>query len=173
MSYADKVKSRHSVRKYSDKQIDPKFFHSMFDALTNSPTWANGQEIRYTSIKSQNARQLLVEASSYNSKYIKRATELIVISAVENVAAPNDSYSHSSKEWTMFDAGIAAGQLCMIAWDEGIGSVILGDYDPEVVCKAAQLASNEFPAAIICLGYPAFEPKGPSKLTIECISRDV
>ena len=167
------VRQRHSVRKYTDDSVPKELLRDLIDAAHESPTWANGQEIRYNIVKSEQARERLLDASDYNRKYFARATEIVVVSAVKNVAASGDAYSHTSAEWTMFDGGIAVGAFTLLAWERGIGTVIVGDYDVQVVAEAVALPSGEMPIAVICLGYPAFPPKSPKKMGVQEVMRCV
>ena len=163
MNVFEAVASRHSVRKYDAKPIPDDDLRDIISAALKAPTWANGQEVRYSIVESEEALDLLAESSSYNKKYIQRATKILVVSVVEDVAAPGDCYSHTSFEWSMFDAGLSVAMLTLLAWEKGLGTVILGDYDTKVVSSAAGLPDNEIPVAMICMGYPAYPPKGPSK----------
>lgn len=163
MNVFEAVDGRHSVRKYKDKPISDDDLQEIIEAALKAPTWANGQEVRYSVVSSKESLDLLAETSSYNKKYIQRATRVLVISFVKNIAAPNDCYSHTSFEWSMFDAGLSIAMLTLLAWEKGLGTVILGDYNPEVVASAVGLPDDEIPAAIVCMGYPAYPPKGPNK----------
>lgn len=167
------ARQRHSVRKYADEPVPEELLLDLIDAAHESPTWANGQEIRYNVVKSEQARERLLDASDYNRKYFARATDIVIVSAVKNVAASGDAYSHTSTEWTMFDGGIAVGAFTLLAWEKGIGTVIVGDYDAGVVAEAVGLPPEEMPLAVICLGYPAFPPKSPKKVSVQEVVRYV
>ena len=71
----------------------------------------------------------------------------IVILLDQKVA---NSYGH--------DAGIAAMSISMVAYDEGLGSCILGAIDREQLEKILNIHDNLNIVLVIALGYPAEKP---------------
>ena len=70
----------------------------------------------------------------------------------------------------MFDAGLAAQTLCLAAWDMGIGSIILGAFDP-AIAQVAELPEGERVAALIALGWPDETPAAPRRKEVADILR--
>ena len=56
------------------------------------------------------------------------------------------------------DAGIAAMSISMVAYDEGLGSCILGAVDREKVRELLKVPGGLAIALVVALGYPAENP---------------
>ncbi|SEA56174.1 Nitroreductase [Desulfuromusa kysingii] len=166
MELKDVVIERHSVRRYTDKSVSVETIKQIVDLAKNSPSWANYQPIRYNCILNKEIKAKLSETSDYNRRYLARSSAVIVISAVLNLSGADSSgtvYYHTSKEWTMFDAGIASYGFCLAAQDVGVGSVILGDFDGTAVRELIDLPTDEDVIALIAIGYPENNPHGPER----------
>jgi nitroreductase len=63
-----------------------------------------------------------------------------------------------------FDAGRAAQNMMLVAWNEGIGSCPNGMPDPDGVARALGLEEDERPMTVLTSGYPAGarDPRGRS-----------
>ena len=65
--------------------------------------------------------------------------------------------------WQMFDTGIASQSFCLAAYEQGLGSVILGIFDDAKVASILDLPENQEVAALIAVGYPDEEPTAPKR----------
>jgi nitroreductase len=54
-----------------------------------------------------------------------------------------------------FDAGRAAQNMMLVAWNEGIGSCPNGMPDPDGVARVLGLGEDESPVIVLTFGYPA------------------
>jgi nitroreductase len=54
-----------------------------------------------------------------------------------------------------FDAGRAAQNMMLVAWNEGIGSCPNGKRDPDGVARVLGLGEDESPVIVLTFGYPA------------------
>jgi len=167
MEFQDVITDRHSVRKYTDKPVSEEIIGQIVELAKNCPSWANSQPIRYNCILNKGVKSLLAKTSDYNQRYMERAVAVVVVSAILNLSGADDSgavYYHTSKEWTMFDAGVASCGFCLAAHNFGVGTVILGDFDGCEVKNVIDLPDNEEVIALIAIGYPEKKPRGPDKL---------
>jgi nitroreductase len=57
-----------------------------------------------------------------------------------------------------YDAGIAAMSISMVAYDEGLGSCILGAVDREKLREILNVPEGLAVALVVALGYPAENP---------------
>lgn len=174
MDLKQAMTTRHSVRKFSDKEISVSDVEHIVELAGKGPSWANVQPVRYNCILSRALKEQLALTSDYNRRYMEGAAAVVVISARLNLSGADETgtlYYHSSKEWTMFDAGIAGYGFCLAAHDLGFGTVILGDFDGDAVRSAIQLPETEDVIALIALGCPAKLPRGPEKHDVSKILR--
>ena len=76
----------------------------------------------------------------------------------------------SGKGPVSFDAGRAAQNMMLAAWDEGVGSCPNGMVDREQTAELLGLEEGEQPAIILSFGYPA-KPRNPEERSPEEWSR--
>ena len=79
----DLIKSRKSVRKYSDKHIPDEDLRKILEAGRLAPSWMNVQSWKFILVKSQENKDLLSELS-IGQAHVKNADALIVCVADQN-----------------------------------------------------------------------------------------
>ena len=67
----------------------------------------------------------------------------------------------------MFDAGIAGEAFCLAAYEQGLGTVIMGLFDEAEAAKVLDLPEGRELVALIPIGYPAESPAAPKRKTVE------
>jgi nitroreductase len=67
----------------------------------------------------------------------------------------------------MFDAGVASEAFCLAAYEQGLGSVILGLFDYEKTAKLLDIPEDREVIALIPIGYPDEEPAAPRRKSVE------
>ena len=65
------------------------------------------------------------------------------------------------------DAGIASQSFCLAAYEQGLGSVILGIFDDAKVASILEIPENQEVAALIAVGYPDEAPTAPKRKPVE------
>lgn len=70
-------------------------------------------------------------------------------------------------EWQMYDAGVASEAFCLAAYEQGLGTVIMGLFDEAEAAKVLNLPEGRELAALIPIGYPAEAPNAPKRKTVE------
>jgi nitroreductase len=66
----------------------------------------------------------------------------------------------------MFDTGIAMQTLCLTAHSQGLGTVIVGNFDHQRVAEILGVPQNVEVVAMTPLGYPATEGSAPKRKDI-------
>ena len=163
------ILERRSIRAFRPDKLPQRTLEELIGLARFSPSWANSKTARYTCISDDARREQAVKCCQYNAKIVRSAPPLIVLSAVTDRSGAG-SPVHTSWEWTMFDAGLAAQTLCLAAWDMGIGSIILGAFDP-AIAQVAELPEGERVAALIALGWPDETPAAPRRKEVADILR--
>ena len=103
---------------------------------------------------------------SKNMQNIRSAAALVVLASAEGVAGYDSDGSFTTPlgtHWQSFDAGIACQTFCLAAHDAGLGTLIMGIFDPEKVAELAGLPQGQRVAALIAVGYPAVHPDAPAR----------
>ena len=175
------IRERRSVRKFLDQPVPHEVFEKIVELARYAPSWKNSQVARYHVIEDAGLKSAIADNGvlgfGYNTKTIKGAPALVVLTVVEKVCGYEADGSFSTPKedrWEMFDAGIAAQTFCLAAHLNGVGAVILGIFDENKIASMCNFPKNEKIAALICAGYPA-EPKKaapPRKEVDEILSFD-
>ena len=69
--------------------------------------------------------------------------------------------------WQMYDAGVASQTFCLAAYEQGLGSVILGLFDQDKIEDMLQLPEDRELAALIPIGYPDEAPVAPKRKPVD------
>ena len=70
--------------------------------------------------------------------------------------------------WESFDAGIAAQTFCLAAYEHGLGTIIMGYFDEDMIKELLGIDDEDMRvSAVIGLGYPAEEPVAPPRKDVE------
>ncbi|MDE6700586.1 MAG: nitroreductase family protein, partial [Acetatifactor sp.] len=64
------------------------------------------------------------------------------------------------------DAGAAGEAFCLAAYEQGLGTVIMGLYDEADIVKLLEIPENQELVALIAIGYPAESPEAPKRKTV-------
>ena len=147
---------RYSLRKYSDRPVEPEKLALILEAGRNAPTAHNLQPQRIFVIQSPEA---LEKADACTAAHFHPPVILVV--AYDPEAAwkrETDGKNHGE-----IDAAIAATQMMLQAADLGLGTTYVGMFEPEKLWAAFPEMQGTMPVAMLTLGYPA-EGAHPSRL---------
>jgi nitroreductase len=146
------IASKREVREYGDRPIDPDARMRILEAGRVTGSSANKQQWRFIVVESGDKRGQLAGLVYAPGNVL--GAKLIVVVAM-----------HGSGP-TGFDAGRAAQNMMLAAWNEGIGSSPNGMPDREAVGSMLGLHAGEEPAIILTFGYPA-QPIDPQNRSPE------
>ncbi len=184
----DLIKSRKSVRKYSDKQIPDEDLRKILEAGRLAPSWMNVQSWKFILIKSQENKDLLSELS-IGQAHVKNANALIVcvadvsaweeakITHIKNPALnPSLQCENGLLIRTLEQVIYPVSYMMLEAESLGIKSCIIGALGNEItgieqekykeVKTKLGLNENQILSSIITLGYEA-EPSETNKVRKE------
>ena len=150
----EKIRSRRTIRKYLQKAVPEEVLLKCVDAARLSPSGANMQPLSYIIVNDQKLLRKVFSTLSwagYLPDYQPREEEMprayIIILLDEEISrTPNH------------DAGIAAMGISMVAYDEGLGSCILGAVDREKLSEILEVPKCLAVVLVVALGYPAENP---------------
>lgn len=172
------IKTRRSVRRFTEEEVSNEVLQDIVDIARMAPTWKNTQTLRYVVVKDRavidKIKDDCVLGFEYNSKTIAGCNALVVLVQVNGRCGYERDGSFSTSKgagWEMFDAGIATQTFCLAAHEKGVGSVILGIFDDAKVAEAIGLEEGKSVAALIPIGYPKFAPDAtPRKEVADLLS---
>ncbi len=168
------IKTRRSVRRFTDEIVSDETIKEIVEAAIYAPTWKNSQTIRYISISDKEIiDKIAAEATlgfEHNAKILGKAHQIMLVTQVNGICGYEKDGSYSTRKedgWEMFDAGIATQTFCLAAHDKGVGTVMLGVFDDKKAGEIAGIPEGSTVAAIVVFGYPAFTPDMPPRKTID------
>ncbi|MBR2189454.1 MAG: nitroreductase family protein [Eubacterium sp.] len=180
MNAIECIKTRRSVRKFTDQPVTKEQLQAVVEAAAWAPSWKNTQTVRYTAVTDPAVKQEIAEKAvhgfAWNTKIISGAPVLVVLTSVLGRSGYEKDGSFSTSQgthWQSFDAGAAAEAFCLAAHEAGLGSVILGVIDEEAIRAILQIPETEGVAALIPVGWPDESPKAPRRKTAEELLRFV
>jgi nitroreductase len=135
------IASKREVRDYADRPLPADVQRRILEAGRVSGNSANRQQWRFAVVDSPQAKQRLSE-TVYTTSNVDGAP--FVVAVVVYGRGP-----------TSFDAGRAAQNMMLAAWNEGVGSCPNGMPDRAATAEVLGLEQGEEPAIVLSFGYPA------------------
>ncbi len=166
----DIIKSRRSVRNFSDKNISDEMTDKILEAVLWSPSWTNSQCWEIIVIKDQSVKEQIKEVitpKNPGTKAIIDAPVVLALCAKLGVSGYyNKKVSTKFGDWFMFDLGIAAQSICLCAHGLGLGTVIVGLLDHDGAKKVLNIPDGYEVVTFIPVGYPLKVPSAPRRKKI-------
>ncbi len=174
MNTIECIKTRRSVRRYTDELISDDEIRELVDAARMAPSWKNTQTVRYMIVRDKDiinkiAAECMLDFE-FNQKTMSRCNTLVLVNQINGRSGYEKDGSFSTdkgKGWEMFDAGIAAQTFCLAAHEKGIGSCIMGVFDGGKIANLVNLPEGQTVAAVITIGKPAFAPEPTPRKEID------
>ena len=164
------IKSRRSVRRFTDREVGEALLQELLEAVRWSPSWANTQCWELIVVKNKDSRGKLAELLAENNPATRAVVEaplVLVFCAKKGVAGYKKGTPMTNKgDWFMFDVGAACQNFCLAAHDMGLGTVLVGNFDHLGVDAFLNLKDGVESVAIIPVGYPAREVSAPPRKEI-------
>lgn len=168
------IKTRRSIRKFEDKKVPHDVIEDIVNTAVYAPSWKNTQVVRYIAVEdpeilSAIAGECVLDFKG-NASIISGCKTLIVETVKHGISGfEKNGEATTSKEdrWETFDAGIAAQTFCLAAHAKGLGTVVMGIFDDAKVAEKIALPEGQIVTALIAIGYPDIDPKGPARKTAD------
>ena len=178
MDTVSNIKIRRSIRKYKEDAIPHSLIEEVVETARFAPSWKNTQIARYIVVTDKEKKDKLADncmlGFAYNQKTTHGAPALVVLTMIKERSGYERDGSFSTPlatHWQSFDAGIAAQTFCLSAHALGLGTVIMGIYDPAEVAKVVEIPEGQEVAALIALGHPAQDPQAPARKDVDTLLR--
>lgn len=178
MDIFDAIKSRRSVRRFSDKPVSEQDIEKILDAVRYSPSWANMQCWRFIVVRDKEKIKQLSEMS-YVESFLKPmgykanpATKGISEAPVVIIACADPSKSGKIWDQTyyMTDIGIATQTLMLAVRALDLGTVFVGIFDEDRVRNLLEIPSNIRVVGIFPIGHVPEDKKDakmPTRKSLE------
>ena len=168
MNTVDCIKSRRSVRKFTEQKVPHEVLEELVELARWAPSWKNTQIARYVAIEDEALKNRIAEEATipWNEGIIKGAPVLMVMTYVEKRSGFERDGSFSTTKgdrWQNFDCGVAAATFGLAAHELGLGCVVLGIFEEKKLAEMLELPEGMGVACLMPLGYPAEEPTAPKR----------
>jgi len=173
MEFNECIKTRRSIRKYIDKKIEQDTIKKIIEATLFAPSWKHTQVARYYIVLDPIKKKAITDSMpDFNILQCESAPCLIVSTMFKNRSGYNRDGTFSTnkeKGWQMYDCGISNYLFTLEAHNQGLGTVIMGIYDEEVINKTLDIPKSEEIAVVIALGYYDEDGQLPKQRNVEDI----
>lgn len=145
----DTIFTRRSVRKFSNKEVEPEKVEQMLKAAMQAPSAGNQQPWEFLVVTGRENLDALQPFGQYTQPLATATLAIIVICAEDRLKIP-----HMYQQ----DLGAATQNIMLEACELGLGSVWLGtapvDERIKFIQKLYNLDSTKVPYSVIAIGYP-------------------
>jgi nitroreductase len=168
MTAKECIKGRRSIRRFTEQTVSHELLEQIVETASYAPSWKNTQITRYIAVEGEAKDKLATHTTIWagNGTIIDSAPMVVAVTVVTGRSGFERDGSFSTGKgdgWQMFDAGIASEAFCLAAYEQGLGTVIMGLYDEEDVVKLLDIPENQELVALIAIGYPAQSPEAPQR----------
>ena len=172
MELYDAIYARRSVRAFDpEAPVARETLDRILSAAQMAPSWKNTQTAGFIAVESPEMRGRVLEAlPSFNAASAAGAPVIVVMTAKKGRSGYERDGSFTTGKgdrWEMFDNGLAAQNLCLAAWAEGLGTCIMGIYDEAALPALLEVPEDQYVTAVIPMGYPAQSPAAPRRKALE------
>ncbi len=173
MTAKECIKGRRSIRKFADTPVSKDVIADIVETASYAPSWKHTQITRYIAVEGELKDKIADECTSAyakNGEIIKNAPMLIAVTFIKNRSGFERDGSYSTPKeggWQMFDAGVASEAFCLAAYEQGLGTVIMGIFDEAKAASLLEVPEERELVALIPIGYPAESPIAPKRKSVE------
>jgi nitroreductase len=146
MDFLDLAKQRCTIRSFSDKAIEKEKLDYILETGRVAPSACNKQPQRIIVIQEErNIEKVQKAYKTFGSRCI------MIICRDERDSLVREFDNKCSGD---LDIGIVTDHMMLAAREKGIGSVMVGLFDPRIIRKEFELPDYIQPTALLILGYP-------------------
>jgi len=162
-SLMDIIKTRRSIRQYSDRPVEDEKIKQIVEAARLAPSSSNSQCWRFIVVKDKNIKKQIVEKGLGGmiipNEWAKTAPVIIVACAHLNFITHRLGAAIKGIEYWLLDMGIAVEHLVLRATELGLGTCWIGWFNERWIRKILKIPRNIRIVALVTLGYPAEDLK--------------
>ncbi|MBK7092715.1 MAG: NADPH-dependent oxidoreductase [bacterium] len=161
------LRTHKSIRRYTDKSVEPELLDRIIDCARQAPTSSNLQPYSIVVVRDKTKKQLLAQYCG-NQVWIEQCPVFLVIcpdlrrlNEVCNIRGYQFKDRHIEISIvSIVDASLVAQNIAVASESAGLGICMIGGIrnNPDKVCELLKLPQRVFPLMGICLGYPDQEP---------------
>lgn len=171
MEFNEVINNRRSIRRFESTPISDETILTLIDAASKAPSWKNSQVSRYYIVK-ELRNEVISCLPDFNKMSVDDAPVLLVSTVVDKRSGYNregEYETHLKEGFSYFDNGLQIENLCLKAYEQGLGTLIMGLYNNEELRRVLEIPEEEIITVVIGLGYPAIKPEMPKRKELNTI----
>jgi nitroreductase len=151
------ITSRQSDRRYEKRPVEQEKLDRIIEAARMSPSANNAQPWKFIVITDPDLIARIADAASAKllgmNSFVGQAPVQIIIVREKSDLQTRAAMVVKKRDYSLIDIGVAAGNICLQAEAEGLGSCIIGWFDEKALRKHLGIPSSKRVELIITLGY--------------------
>jgi nitroreductase len=156
MELFEVIKTRHSIRAFTGRSIEPEKLQAILEAANRAPSAGNLQAYEIFAITSRTSLSALGHAALHQ-EFIAQAPLALVFCA--HPARSAKEYADRGRSlYSVQDATIACAYAQLAATALGLASVWVGAFDESQVREAIGAGFELLPVAVLPIGYAGERP---------------
>ena len=167
MELWEAIKGRRTVRSFSPDPVSKVEIERLLEAARWAPSWANTQVWEFILVFDQDTKEKLADCMSPTNPGRPAVVDApVVIAALgkKGIAGFKKGEPRTILgDWLTFDVALAVQNLCLAAWELGLGTVIIGSYDIEKASKVLGIPDDRQLLVLLPVGRPSDIPKPPNR----------
>lgn len=161
MDVFEAIRSRRSIRSYSEREVEPQKLEQVLDAGRLAPSASNRQDWKFVVVREAAKRRQLVKACR-DQAFIGAAPVVIVVCATDT-----EYRMRSGLRIAAVDPTIAVDHMTLAAAALGLGTCWIGAFEADKVAKVLDLPPDLTPAHVLPLGYAAESPEPRARKSLD------
>jgi nitroreductase len=151
------VKTRQSVRKYTDQPVEEEKLQRCLLAARLAPSASNSQPWKFVVVNDPElvkkvGAETIGPLSSFN-KFVPDAPVIVAIVIEKMKVLTKLGASIQDREYPLIDIGIAAEHFCLQAAEDGLGTCMLGWFNEKPIKELLKIPKDRRIGLLITLGY--------------------
>lgn len=148
MNFMDLAKARYSVRKFTDKPIEPEKLNVVLEAARLAPTAKNLQPVHIYVVQSKEGMEKMRQLTPCHY-----GAPMVLVFA-KNM---QEEWHHPQEDLTsgVEDVAITVTHAMLAATEQGLGTCWVKFFVPQDVARAYNLPAYLVPVALLPIGYAA------------------
>ena len=164
MNLIEAIKTRRSIRKFTDTAIEKDLLLELVNAGIWAPSAGNMQAWRFIIVTDADK---IEKIKNLSPGIFGKPKAIIVVSSDFDEATRRSDLQ--GERFAIIDASMAAENILLAAHDKGLGACVIGSFHALALQKFLNLPPNIKPILLIILGFPAEAPKPPKRKSEEVI----
>ena len=162
MDLATLIRSRRSVRAFTDEPVPEPLLRQLIELANWAPSAGNLQARDFIVVRDAATRRALARAAD-QVELAKAVAVLVVCTNAIRIA----KYGERGRSlFSVQDAAAATQTFLLAAHERGLGAVWMGSFEEDEVRGILRLPPHARPVTLIAIGWPAESPAAPERLPL-------